>query len=183
MERAIRRKVRNHPYLYLYRNEEEEYWWCAVPFINPAGERKQRRRTFHDNDHGSPKRALSLARRWRDRQTKKEEVRRAMGDQRPLKLYAGKGVIDQRNPFGLVGITVTFRDKPLGGNFSVTANRGRKKWFSIRRYGIYGAYLRAVELRCRWIGIDTPPDEELNRIYDGWLERNRELLKRYGHEP
>ncbi|MCU5788747.1 hypothetical protein, partial [Alloalcanivorax marinus] len=135
--------------------------------------------------YGSRVAALHEARRWRDAALDDPAVRAAMGDRRPLMLYAGDDgeAPEGGNPFGLVGVTVTFRDKPLGGNFSVTANRGRKKWFSMRRYGGYGAFKRAVIQRCQWVGVPVPDEEELRDRYDRWAERNREVLRRYGLEP
>lgn len=185
-ERAIKRPPRLHPYLYVYRNQIDEFWWCAIPYMNENGRRRQRRRTFRDSDYGSSAQALHQAQTWRDEQIKNPEVRIAMGDRRPLVLYARKDRSDLgsgANPFGLVGITATFRDQPLGGNFSVTANRGRKKWFSMRRYGTYEAFRRAVAQRCEWLGIPTPPEAELHRRYRPWAERNLDLLQRHDLAP
>ncbi len=185
-ERAIKRPPRLHPYLYVYRNEIEEYWWCAVPYRNKNGQRRQRRRSFRDSAYGSSATALHHAQTWRDEQIRNPEVRIAMGDRRPLTLYARKdrsGLGGGDNPFGLVGITATFREQPLGGNFSVTANRGRKKWFSMRRYGTFGAFRRAVAQRCEWLGIPTPSDTELYKCYWPWVERNRQLLHNHGLHP
>ncbi len=109
-----------------------------------------------------------------------------MGDRRPLVLYAGDDsgrIGDGGNPFGLVGVTATFREKPLGGNFSVTANRGRKKWFSMRRYGGYGAFRRAVLQRCKWVGAPVPDDDELRHRYQQWARDNETRLRRHGLEP
>src|SRR5699024_6507194 len=135
-----------HPFLYIYRNQEGGFWWCAVPYLDRHGRRHQRRRTFRDRRHGSRVAALNEARRRRDVQLANQAVQAAMGDRRPLMLYSRDGDMpcETGNPFGLVGVTVTFREHPLGGNFSVTANRGRKKWFSMRRYGGFGAFKRAV---------------------------------------
>ena len=101
-------------------------------------------------------------------------------------IYAGDDsghIGDGGNPFGLVGVTATFREKPLGGNFSVTANRGRKKWFSMRRYGGYGAFRRAVLQRCKWVGAPMPDDDELRRRYQQWARDNETRLRRHGLEP
>lgn len=186
MEKAIRRPPRVHPYLYLYRNRGGQFWWCAVPYVDGHGRRRQRRRSFRDARLGGKARALEAARQWRDEQIQQPDVRSAMGDQRPLVLYAANrlGEIGQReNPFGLVGITATFRQQPLGGNFSVTANRGRKKWFSMRRYGGFGAFKRAVIQRCQWVGAPVPDDEDLRRRYQHWAQHNRDTLRRHGLEP
>lgn len=186
MEKAIKRPARIHALLYIYRNRSSGFWWVAVPFVDAGGRRRQRRRSFRDSRYGSEQKALRAARCWRDEQIALDEVRAAMGDQRPLTLYAdapSEHPGSRHNPFGLVGITPTFRQKPLGGNFSVTANRGRKKWFSMKRYGVFGAFREAVIQRCRWVGAAVPPDEELQRRFQPWAERNRELLRRHGLEP
>lgn len=186
MEKAIKRPPRIHPYLYVYRNRAGQFWWCAVPYVDPSGRRRQRRRSFRDSRHGSRIRALREAQRWRDQQISHPEVRAAMGDRRPLMLYASDTLGDLGrgdNPFGLVGVTATFREKPLGGNFSVTANRGRKKWFSMRRYGGFEAFRRAVMQRCKWVGTPMPPEEDLRHRYRHWAQRNHELLRRHGLEP
>ena len=185
-ERAIKRPPRLHPYLYVYRNETEEFWWCAIPYRNKDGQRRQRRRSFRDSTYGSSARALHQAQTWRDNQIQNPEVRIAMGDRRPLVLYARKDRSDLGsgdNPFGLVGITATFREQPLGGNFSVTANRGRKKWFSMRRYGTFGAFRKAVAQRCEWLGIPTPNDAELHKCYRPWVEHNLEVLRSHDLRP
>lgn len=186
MEKAIKRPARIHAHLYIYRDRAACFWWVAVPFVDAGGRRRQRRRSFRDSRYGSEHRALREARRWRDGQIALAEVRAAMGDQRPLTLYASQTPDNpgpRGNPFGLVGVTPTFRQKPLGGNFSVTANRGRKKWFSMKRYGVFGAFRQAVVQRCRWVGTAVPSDEELQRRFRPWAERNRELLRRHGLEP
>ncbi|MFP1682609.1 hypothetical protein ACLD0W_08850 [Alloalcanivorax sp. C16-1] len=185
MTDPVRRTPHVHSFLYIYRNHSGEFWWCAVPYLDRHGRRHQRRRSFRDRRYGSRVAALHEARRWRDAALDDPAVRAAMGDRRPLMLYAGDDgeSTESGNPFGLVGVTVTFRDKPLGGNFSVTANRGRKKWFSMRRYGGYGAFKRAVIQRCQWVGVPVPDEEELRSRYDRWAQRNRDVLRRYGLEP
>lgn len=186
MKKAIRRPARVHPYLYLYRNRAGQFWWCAVPYVDGHGRRRQRRRSFRDSRLGGKSPALAAARQWRDEQIQQPDVRSAMGDQRPLVLYACDHLhqIDQReNPFGLVGITATFRQHPLGGNFSVTANRGRKRWFSMRRYGVFGAFKRAVVQRCQWVGAPVPNDDDLRRRYQHWAQQNLDTLRRHGLEP
>ncbi|KAF0804014.1 hypothetical protein A6D6_03479 [Alcanivorax xiamenensis] len=168
-----------HPFLYVYRSREDDFWWCAIPYVDKRARRRQKRCTFRDSKFGSTEAALYQARLWRDRQIQRPEVRAAMGKHRPLILCSTDELdrmSETRNPFGLVGITATFRDKPLGGNFSVTANRGRKKWFSMRRYGGYGAFRRAVEQRCRWVGEPMPDEEDLKRRYQHWARRNRDTL-------
>src|SRR5699024_6381084 len=124
MERAIRRQPRIHSFLYVYRNDTAEFWWSAIPYVDPAGRRRQRRRSFRDHRYGSKNQALRAAQHWRNEQIKHPEVRAAMGDRRPLVLYACENLQGRHpgeNPFGLVGVTATFRERPLGGNFSVTA--------------------------------------------------------------
>ncbi len=186
MEQAIKRKPNVHAFLYIYRNHAGQFWWCAVPYVDAQGRRRQRRRSFRDRRLGGKSAALQAARAWRDQAITDPRVRLAMGDRRPLVLYAGddSGRLDEGgNPFGLVGVTATFREKPRGGNFSVTANRGRKKWFSMRRYGGYGAFKRAVLQRCKWVGAPFPDDSELRRRYDHWARRNQVRLRHYGLEP
>lgn len=188
MNHPVKRAPRVHSFLYIYRNHTGEFWWCAVPWLDGHGRRRQRRRSFRDRRYGSKAAALEQARQWRDQAIDDPAVRAAMGDRRPLMLYAQNedevpDRADQRNPFGLVGVTVTFREKPLGGNFSVTANRGRKRWFSMRRYGGFGAFKRAVVQRCQWVGAPVPEDDELRQRYDRWANRNRDLLRRYGLDP
>ena len=65
----------------------------------------------------------------------------------------------------------------------VTANRGRKKWFSMRRYGGYGAFKRAVLQRCKWVGAPIPDDQELRHRYDQWARDNETRLRHHGLEP
>lgn len=183
-DESVNNTPRVHPFLYIYRNHDGGFWWCAVPYLDRHGRRKQRRRSFRDRRYGSRAAALNEARRWRDVALADPAVHAAMGERRPLMLYARD---DQRpheggNPFGLVGVTVTFREHPLGGNFSVTANRGRKKWFSMRRYGGFGAFKRAVIQRCQWVGAPVPDEQEMRDRYDYWASRNRDLLRRYGVE-
>lgn len=186
MEQAIKRKPNVHAFLYIYRNHASGFWWCAVPYVDSQGRRRQRRRSFRDARLGGKSEALKAARAWRDQAITDPRVRVAMGDRRPLVLYAGDDsgrIGDGGNPFGLVGVTATFREKPLGGNFSVTANRGRKKWFSMRRYGGYGAFKRAVLQRCKWVGAPVPDDDELRHRYQHWARDNAARLRRHGLEP
>lgn len=182
-DRPIRRPARLHAKLYIYRKQSEKLWWCAIPYRDDTGERRQRRRRFRDRAHGSKARALKAASQWRDHQLQRPEVRIAMGDHRPLTLYSEANrnrAAGNANPFGLVGVTATFRKKPLGGNFSVTANRGRKRWFSMLRYGPYGAFRRAVAQRCQWLGIDLPGETELRERFQGWQQHNSKQLEQHG---
>ena len=50
MEQAIKRKPNVHAFLYIYRNHAGKFWWCAVPYVDSQGRRRQRRRSFR----GSP---------------------------------------------------------------------------------------------------------------------------------
>ncbi len=186
MEQAIKRKPNVHAFLYIYRNHAGKFWWCAVPYVDAQGRRRQRRRSFRDGRLGGKAEALTAARAWRDQAITDPRVRVAMGYRRALVLYAGDDsgrIGDGGNPFGLVGVTATFREKPLGGNFSVTANRGRKKWVSMRRYGGYGAFRRAVLQRCKWVGAPVPDDDELRHRYQQWARDNEARLRRHGLEP
>ncbi|HAM76256.1 MAG TPA: hypothetical protein DCQ09_11615 [Alcanivorax sp.] len=83
------------------------------------------------------------------------------------------------NSFGIIGITVTRRQKPKGINVSVTAQRGQKKWFSMRRHGAFEAFRLGVRQRCEWIQVPVPSDEELRRRFQHWLENNYRLLEEY----
>ncbi|ASK34563.1 hypothetical protein CEK62_09290 [Alcanivorax sp. N3-2A] len=181
MEQAVRREIQIHPYLYVYRTTTGRFWWCAVPYLDGKGRRRQRRKSFRDDRYHSKRLALIAAQRWRDQQIERPEVRSAMGDRRPLVLVEkdSSGVGRSDNPFGLVGITASFRKHPLGGNFSATANRGRKKWFSMRRYGAFEAFKMAVEQRCKWVAAPMPSDEELRDRYDPWTRNNKQLLREH----
>lgn len=186
MEQAIKRSPRLHPYLYIYRSRNGGFWWCAVPYLDRKGRRRQWRKSFRDNHYQARNLALRAAQRWRDLQIQIPEVRMAMGDRRPLVLVETRepGKLGGRNnPFGLVGITATFRKKPLGGNFSVTANRGRKKWFSMRRYGAFGAFKLAVLQRCKWVGASMPPEEDLRARYDRWVQGKLDVMREHALEP
>jgi hypothetical protein len=85
----------------------------------------------------------------------------------------------KENAFGIVGITVNRRNRPWGINVSVTAQRGRKKLFSMRRYGAYEAFRMAVRQRCEWIQVPVPREDELRRRFDHWLQENAGLLDEY----
>tara|TARA_A100001391_G_scaffold149645_2_gene107092 strand:- start:4022 stop:4582 length:561 start_codon:yes stop_codon:yes gene_type:complete len=180
MTTSIVRALDVHRFLYVYRNDDKAYWWCAVPFLDRTGRRKQRRQRFRDRVLGSKVAALQCATAWRDEQVAMPDVRAAMGDQRRLSLYMPAQVaIESASATGIVGVTSTFRLHPLGGNFSVTAHRGRKKWFSMRRYGCFKAFALAVELRCAWIGVPMIEQGALTSFYRDWIKRNQENLRQY----
>ncbi len=46
MEQAIKRKPNVHAFLYIYRNHAAQFWWCAVPYVDSQGRRRQRRRPW-----------------------------------------------------------------------------------------------------------------------------------------
>ncbi|UWN48756.1 hypothetical protein ASALC70_00944 [Alcanivorax sp. ALC70] len=88
MNHPVKRAPRVHSFLYIYRNHTGEFWWCAVPWLDGHGRRRQRRRSFRDRRYGSKAAALEQARQWRDQAIDDPAVRAAMGDRRPLMLYA-----------------------------------------------------------------------------------------------
>ena len=62
MEQAIKRKPNVHAFLYIYRNHAAQFWWCAVPYVDSQGRRRQRRRSFRDSRLGGKNAALTAAR-------------------------------------------------------------------------------------------------------------------------
>ena len=82
MEQAIKRKPNVHAFLYIYRNHAAQFWWCAVPYVDSQGRRRQRRRSFRDSRLGGKNAALTAARAWRDQAITDPRVRVAMGDRR-----------------------------------------------------------------------------------------------------
>jgi len=176
MERLVKRPPHIHPFLYLYRLHSPALWFCVIPHLDSEGKRKLRRKDFRDRKHGGKDAAFAAAKAWRDEQLTLPEVKAAMGDQRPLKLFTEK---TEANPFGLVGIRPVQRGKSQDWNITVTAQQGLKKSFSMRRYGIWGAYQRAVYQRCEWIGVDNPNIDDLKVRFNRWLEDNQSLLDLY----
>lgn len=177
MDRQIKRPLRVHPFLYIYRHQKRSNWFCLVPYINPDGARSYRRKGFRDRRYGTKVAALAFAQQWRDEQIELAEVREAMGDQRPLRLFT---TVSEATPFGLVGVKPIFRDKPFGGNMSATAQTGRRRWFSMRKYGVWGAYELAVARRCSWIGAELPARVDLEARFNRWFEGSKERLSMYG---
>lgn len=170
------------PNLYVYRSNSGKFWWCAVPWVDQKGKRHQRRKTFRDSRLGGKDDALRAARAWRDDAMTDPDVLRVQDARKTMSLITvedPEAIGPRDNPFGLVGITAAFREKPLGGNFSVTANRGRKKWFSMRRYGPLKAFKKAVAQRCKWVGVPMPNDDDLEQRFRGWEKNNRDQLHRY----
>ena len=176
MEKPIRRPARSHPFLYLYRLQSPALWFCVVPYLDAEGKRKVRRKNFRDRKYGGKSSAFSAAKAWRDDQLTLSHVRAAMGDQRPLELFTK---VSTSTPFGLVGIRPVQRGKASDWNITVTAQQGKKSSYSMRRYGIWGAYEHAVAQRCEWIGADPPDRDDLKIRFNRWLEKNRHLLDQY----
>lgn len=167
---------------YLYRNDRRKLWWCALPYVDERGRKKQIRKSFRDRNFGSSKQAFHAALLWRDANLARLgetalnssflKVRRTTVEQ----LAALPAEADT---FGLVGITVTTRDQPPGINVSVTAFRGQKKWFSMRRYGPFGAFRNAVYQRCQWVQAPMLDDAELHARFQCWVKNNVRLLNKY----
>ena len=176
MDRQVKRRVERHRFLYIYRQERRSVWFCVVPYMKAGGIKRHKRRTFQDRRYGTKAAALAVAQQWRDEQTELSEVRRAMGDQKALSLFTA---VSEATPFGLVGIKPLFRLKPLGGNMSVTAQKGRKRWFSMRKYGVWEAYEMAVIQRCRWIGAEPPDRADMDARFNRWLEANEGQLTKH----
>jgi len=175
--KRVRRSPKVHPFLYVYRlGHPAALWFCVVPFLDANGEKKLRRKNFRDQKFGGKDKALAAAQKWRDAQVATDEVRQAMGDQRPLRVFTE---ISDATPFGVVGVRPAFRDRPLGGNMCVTAHGGRKRSFSMRKHGLWGAFQMAVEQRCKWIGAETPNRDDLKVRFNQWIGKNDELLEHY----
>lgn len=176
--------------LYIYRNKSGRFWWCAIPYVDRHGYRKQRRKTFRDARYGSEKAAFLSAKAWRDDALKDPAVIQAQGGRYRMQLVTVEDPEDvdfTGNPFGLSGITVAYRAKQRHAHISVTANRGRKKWFSMHRYGPKEAFRLGVRQRCKWLGIPYPGDMDpvvdLELRFWHWAENHIEELHYYGLNP
>ena len=174
------------PNLYVYRNHAGCFWWCAIPYVDSKGRRRQRRRSFRDRKWGSKAASLFAAREWRDEAILDPSVaaaRKSGNEMVLIEVNDPEDVDFSGTPFGLVGITVVFRDKPMGGNIVVTANRGRKKWYSMLRHGPMGAYKKAVYQRCKWIKAPVPDDTDLEIRFWHWAENHTDEIDHYGMSP
>ena len=167
---------------YIYRNETGEFWWCALPYVDEGGRKRQLRKCFRDRRYHDQNIAFRAALAWRN---EKMEAMRLQGTMMPSPRLRRVSVDRLGNPatkehgFGIIGITVNRRSKPCGINISVTAQRGRKKWFSMRRYGAFEAFRMGVRQRCEWIRVPVPREDELRRRFDHWLQENAGLLDEY----
>lgn len=181
MEHANFKKTGNK-YRYVYRKEACGFWWCALPYVDERGRKRQFRKCFRDSRYKSTQAALDAAITWRDAQLHALNRRGTLGAPPKLRRVAVNELDTlkpQDNSFGIIGITVTRRDKPKGINVSVTAQRGQKKWFSMRRHGAFEAFRLGVRQRCEWIQAPVPGDEELRRRFQHWLKNNIRYLEEY----
>ena len=55
-------------HLYVYRKEACKFWWCALPYVDEKGRRKQFRKCFRDSRYRDKYAALGAALDWRDAQ-------------------------------------------------------------------------------------------------------------------
>tara|TARA_R100000908_G_scaffold52799_1_gene28145 strand:+ start:1269 stop:1826 length:558 start_codon:yes stop_codon:yes gene_type:complete len=169
-------------YRYIYRNETGQFWWCALPYVDEGGKKRQLRKCFRDRRYRNQSMALRAALAWRNEEM---DVMRLQGTMMPsprlrrVPVGCLGDLSAKENAFGIVGITVNRRNRPWGINVSVTAQRGRKKLFSMRRYGAYEAFRMGVRQRCEWIRVPVPREDELRRRFDHWLQENAGLLDEY----
>ncbi|MCH9782271.1 MAG: hypothetical protein K0U65_00105 [Gammaproteobacteria bacterium] len=183
MEQAEKRSPER---IYLYRSEGGKFWWCAIPWVDQQGKRRQRRKVFRDKRHGSERAAFLSARAWRDDELKKPAAQLAQGGRKFLTLVTVEDPHDidfTGNPFGLSGVTVAYREQTNSVHVCVTANRGRKRWFSMRRYGPLEAFKKGVHQRCRWIGVPYPENRDLELRFWHWAENHVDELHRFGLNP
>ena len=169
-------------HLYVYRKEACKFWWCALPYVDEKGRRKQFRKCFRDSRYRDKYAALGEALDWREAQLgalKRWGTLGAPPKLRRVSVNELGSLKPKDNSFGIIGITVTRRQKPKGINVSVTAQRGQKKWFSMRRHGAFEAFRLGVRQRCEWIQVPVPSDEELRRRFQHWLENNYRFLEEY----
>lgn len=181
MDDADTEKAGNR-YRYVYRKEACRFWWCALPYVDEKGHKKQFRKCFRDNRYQDKHAALGAALDWRDAQLRALQRRGTLGTPPKLRRVSVSelgSLKPQDNSFGIIGITVTRRQKPKGINVSVTAQRGQKKWFSMRRHGAFEAFRLGVRQRCEWIQVPVPSDEELHRRFQHWLKNNFRFLEEY----
>ncbi len=175
-------KKTGHEYRYIYRKAACGFWWCALPYVDEKGRKRQFRKCFRDSHYHNEHAALAAAVAWRDAQIQLLEHQGTLGTPPKLRRVSvnelGK-LKPQDNSFGIIGITVTRRDKPKGINVSVTAQRGQKKWFSMRRHGAFEAFRLGVHQRCEWIQVPVPSDDELRRRFQHWLKNNFRFLEEY----
>lgn len=168
--------------LYIYRKETGKFWWCALPYVDEKGRKRQFRKCFRDKRYHDEKAAFEAAMAWRDAQISALKRQGTLGTPPRLRRVSVNelGTLKpEDNSFGIIGITVTRRDKPKGINVSVTAQRGQKKWFSMRRHGAFEAFRLGVRQRCEWIQVPVPNDEELRRRFQHWLKNNARFLEEY----
>ena len=178
---AIKKNTGNR-YRYIYRKEACRFWWCALPYVDEGGRRRQFRKCFRDNRYHNQQAALEAAINWRDAQIQALKRRVTLGATPKLRRVSVNelsALNPQDDSFGIIGITVTRRHKPKGINVSVTAQRGQKKWFSMRRHGAFEAFRLGVRQRCEWIQVPVPSDEELRRRFQHWLKNNVRFLEEY----
>lgn len=179
---AFNNKNQDKKHLYIYRKESGRFWWCALPYVDEKGRKRQFRKCFRDKRYQSEQAALEAALVWRDGQLRALKRQGTLGTPPRLRRVSVNelGTLKpQDDSFGIIGITVTRRDKPRGINVSVTAQRGQKKWFSMRRHGAFEAFRLGVRQRCEWIQVPVPNDEELRRRFQHWLQHNMGFLEEY----
>ncbi|MGB0538558.1 MAG: hypothetical protein ACPGJX_14405 [Alloalcanivorax venustensis] len=178
----IQNKKTGNQYRYIYRKEACRFWWCALPYVDEKGRKRQFRKCFRDNRYHNKRAALEAAVAWRDAQMRALKRQGTLGTPPRLRRVAVNELNTLKawdNSFGIIGITVTRRQKPKGINVSVTAQRGQKKWFSMRRHGAFEAFRLGVRQRCEWIQVPVPSDEELRRRFQHWLKNNLRCLQEY----
>lgn len=178
----VNNKKTGNPYRYIYRKQACGFWWCALPYVDEKGRKRQFRKCFRDNRYSDQHAALQAALAWRDAQIRALRRQGTLGAAPKLRRVSVNELSKlkpQDNSFGIIGITVTRRDKPRGINVSVTAQRGQKKWFSMRRHGAFEAFRLGVRQRCEWIQVPVPSDDELHRRFQHWLKNNSRFLKEY----
>ena len=96
-------------YLYVYRKEACGFWWCALPYVDEKGRKKQFRKCFRDNRHQNKNAALAAALAWRDAQLRALKRRGTLGAPAKLRRVSVNelGRLEpQDNSFGIIGIAM-----------------------------------------------------------------------------
>lgn len=116
-------------------------------------------RTFSDGRFGGAEGALAAARAFRDE---------LIGRDGPSLWERGWCTCDKRSTTGIVGVSWTYSERAVRPGrvrrdncpTAVAGGRDgqRRRRFSIPRYGLEGAFRRAVAMREQWIGHCFEPD-------------------------
>ena len=128
------------------RHKEAKNAWCWVVAFGRRGERYVRR--FYDQKLGGSRKALVAAVNWRDKELAKRRV---------LTMREFHQIKRSNNTSGVPGVhrRPPSDDQPKGGwdAYIRVADKVVKRTFSIRKYGVTGAFTRAVEARDRLLDL------------------------------